>query len=1088
MSDSSIYKKFTQIEHVLNKPGMYIGGTEFIKSFQFIIENDKIIEKEIDYNPGLYKICDELIVNAYDQTLRDKTVNKINASITNTSFSIYNSGIGIPIEKHKEYNIYIPELIFGNLLTSSNYLDTEERIYGGTFGIGSKATNIFSKKFTVEVWNKKKYYKQIFENNLSIINKPIITNIDNNSNIKGGVKISIEPDFEKFNCKDFSNDMKNLILRRLVDLTCLVKNDIQIIINNKTYNNGLINYLDLYKSDNKWIIGSCNKNNLWSYAIRFNNNLESNHNITFVNSIFTNNGGSHIEYLLDLLLPKFQKLINENINKRFLKDNLTICLITSIINPVFNSQTKEELRLPIEKFGFVCDINNKFWQDISTSNLLKQLIDISVSKDLKLLSKFDSSKKSKIKGIPKLEDANFAGTKKSDQCVLILTEGDSAKATAISGLSAIKNGRDLYGVYPLRGKLLNVREATIKQINLNQEIIEIKKILALKSGTNYNANNINELRYGSILLMMDADEDGSHIKGLIINFLNYFYPSLLKIDGFLKVLVTPIVKVFLKNQTLNFANLRAYNNWLINNTITNYKIKYYKGLGTSTSTEAKEYFINLEKNIISIKDNNNQNDILLAFSKDKIQERKKWLINYDSSKILQVEPPSVITVNDFINKELIHFSNYDNLRSIPLLADGFKPSQRKVLYACLKKNLKTDMKVAQLASYVAEVTAYHHGEQSLVGTIINMAQDFIGSNNLNLLIPAGQMGTRLLGGKDHASGRYIFTYLNKMVELIFKNDDNDILISQEDDGEKIEPKFYLPIIPIVLINGCEGIGTGFSTFIPNYDLNDIITWYKNKLQNKKNKELIPKFNNFKGEIIKYDDTTYISSGICKIEKDKIIITELPIKMWTSNYKEILEELIENGIIKSYLNYSSDIEVNFEIKITDIEYINKLNNEVDDNNLNNLKKLFKLYKTIKLSNLTLYDENLKLKTYSNINDICESFYKFRLPYFEKRKDLLIQKYEEQIILLDNQIKFINLVKQNNKLFNFEEKDINDFLLKNKIKKYNDSYNYLINMSFKQLSMDNLTKMTEKIKELKLLKKTLESKTSKELWLNDLEHCL
>jgi DNA topoisomerase-2 len=446
--------------------------------------------------------------------------------------------LGIPIEKHKEYKIYIPELIFGNLLTSSNYSDTEERIYGGTFGIGSKATNIFSKKFTVEVWYKNKYYKQVFEKNLSIINKPEIVDSKNNT---GGVKITIEPDFEKFNCKEFSEDMINLVKRRLIDLTCLT--NINIKINDIKYENGLQKYLDLYKSENEWFIGSCVKNELWSFAIRFNNNLEN--NISFVNSIFTNNGGSHVDYLYDLLLPKFKKLISPNINKRFLRDNLTICLICSIINPVFNSQTKEELKMPIDKFGFSCLINNKFWDQISSSSLLEKLKEINSRQDMKLLSKFDSSKKSKIKGIPKLEDANFAGTKKSNQCTLILTEGDSAKATAISGISAIKNGRDIFGIFPLRGKLLNVREATINQINTNQEIIDIKKILALKSGTNYDANNLNELRYGSIMLMMDADEDGSHIKGLIINFLNYFYPSLLKIEGFLKILTTPIVKIFL---------------------------------------------------------------------------------------------------------------------------------------------------------------------------------------------------------------------------------------------------------------------------------------------------------------------------------------------------------------------------------------------------------------------------------------------------------------------------------------------------------------------------------------------------------------
>jgi DNA topoisomerase-2 len=1114
------YKKYDQREHVLMKPGMYIGSIDFIQSKQLIYENDQIIEKQINYNPGLYKIIDELIVNAYDQSIRDKSLNEINTIIDTNSFSIFNSGIGIPIEKHKEYKIYIPELIFGYLLTSSNYDVNDKRITGGTHGIGAKASNIFSKKFIVEVWTNKQYYKQVFENNLTKINKP---EISSNKERITGVKITCEPDFEKFSCKDFSEEMQNLIKRRIIDLSALVTDKIKLIINKENIKVGFENYLELYKSDNKWLIGSCIKNLNWYFAVRINDG-EIEQNISFVNSIFTSNGGSHVEYILDLLLPKFQKLINNNVNKRFLKDNLSLCLVTSIINPVFNSQSKEQLSMPVDKFGFECNISNKFFDELKESELLKRLKEIYSKQDLKQLTKFESAtKKSKIKGIPKLEDANFAGTKKSINCTLILTEGDSAKATAISGISAIKknkisndfDGRDIFGVFPLRGKLLNVREASTSQIMNNQEIIELKKIMGLKTGTNYDINNISELRYGSILLMMDADEDGSHIKGLIINFFNYFFPSLLQLDGFLKVLVTPIVKIFLKNEQLSFANLRAYNNWLTKNP-GNYKIKYYKGLGTSTADESKEYFKNLDNNTIAIIDKNNENDVLLAFAKDKVNERKQWLINYDANNILQIEPPTMITIHDFIHQELIHFSNYDNLRSIPLLADGLKPSQRKVLYACFKKNLKTEMKVAQLASYVAEVTAYHHGEQSLVGTIINMAQDFIGSNNLNLLMPAGQMGTRLLGGKDHASGRYIFTYLNKMVDLIFKKEDFDLLDYQEDDGEKIEPKFYLPIIPMILVNGSEGIGTGFSTLIPNYDFKDIVNWFIDKLNNKKTKDLIPKFNNFKGSITKYDDTTYVSSGICKIENDKVIITELPIKLWTSVYKEMLEEMMEDGTIKSYTNYSSDIDVHFEIKFNDIDYINKLNetfsfstkekdkialeksshvnenpssNESnDDKGLNNLYKLLKLYKTIKLSNLTLYDQNLKLKTYDSVNEICEDFYKMRLPYYEKRKELIIKNINDEIILLTNQINFINLVKSNNKIFNMEENEINKILIQNKIKKYDDSFNYLINMSFKQLSKENLDKLSKKIKELKETKKIIENKTSKELWLEDLTKLL
>jgi DNA topoisomerase-2 len=1068
---SNKYKKMSQIEHVLKKPSLYIGSTDFIKSKQFILNNDKIIEKETDYNPALYKIIDELIVNAYDQSIQDLTLNEITAKIDNKHFSIFNNGISIPIEKSDEYKIYIPELIFGNLLTSSNYDENEKRVTGGTFGIGSKACNIFSKKFIVEIWNKNKYYKQIFENNLSVINKPII---EQNKTNKSGVQITTFVDFTKFNCSEFSDDMQNLILRRLIDLTALVRENIKITINDKIYKSNFENYLLLY--GNQWLIGTCIKNKQWYFGLKFNNN-EFENNISFVNGIFVL-GGEHLNYIYDLLLDKFQKLISPNINKRFLKDNLILCLVTSIINPSFNSQSKEILQTPSSKFGFECNISNSFWKEIESSELLIKLKEINAKQDLKELSKFDGNKKKIIKGIPKLDDAIKAGTKDSLKCTLILTEGDSAKTFAISGLAAIKNGRDYFGVFPLKGKMLNVREATISQLNTNEELINLKKIMGFKNNV-----NVNELRYGSILLMMDADEDGSHIKGLIINFLNYFYPDLLKIKGFIKVLVTPIVKVFIKNEILNFSNLRTYNNWIKKNKDINYKIKYYKGLGTSTATEAKEYFKNLDNNIITITDNNNQDDILLGFSKNKINERKTWLINYDEKNILQIDPPSNITINDFIHKELIHFSNYDNIRSIPAIHDGLKISQRKILYGCLKKNLKSEMKVAQLASYIAEVTSYHHGENSLCGAIIKMAQNYIGTNNINLLIPQGQFGSRI-SNDDSASPRYIFTYLNNIVDKIFKKEDQELLIYRTEDDEIIEPYYYIPIIPMILINGAEGIGTGFSTFIPNYDLNDVINWFKDKLQNKKPKKLHPKYNNFTGNIVTYDESTYISSGIYKIdkEKDKIIISELPIKLPISSYKEQLENMIEEGLIKSYINYSSDVDVHFEIKVSDMELINKLENEIDEHGLTGLSKFLKLHKTLKISNMTLYDENLKLKTYETIEEICESFYKLRLPYFQKRKDLLLNKIKNEIDNLENQIKFILLVRENNKIFKMEEKVILELLIKNKIKNGPE----LINMSFKLFTIEYLNKLENKIKELKNTKKLLDGKTDKDLWLDDLNN--
>jgi DNA topoisomerase-2 len=1092
MTDSELskkYKKLSPIEHVLLKPGMYIGDIDFRSDRQFIFKNNKIVLETISWSPGLYKIFDEIIVNAYDQNIRDNTLSKIYVEIQDDNFICYNNGVGIDVEKHPEHKIYIPELIFANLMTSTNYDESEERITGGTHGLGSKLTAIFSKKFIIEVWDKKRklYYKQVIEDNLSKINKPEIEKITSND---GGVKITVYPDFEKFGKTDKFNEMKSLLEKRVIDLVGLVSLSVEIKLNNEVIDkSSWENYLNFYQSD--WIIGNCSKSNrAWEFAIRFNNNnYETDTHISFVNGIYTSRGGKHLEYFIDVLFPKLQKMVSPELTRKLVKDYLNIALKTSIVNPSFSSQTKEELMTPPTKFGIECEINNKFWDLVKETDIINNLKQVVSLSSQKILSKLEGSKKSKIKGVSKLEDANYAGTKRSMECTLILTEGDSAKATAISGISAVKDGRNYFGVFPLRGKLLNVREASTSQIANNQEITEVKKILGLKTGVKRD-----ELRYGSVLLMMDADEDGSHIKGLFINFLDYFYPHLIEEKGFLKILVTPVVKATLKDQVLSFANLRTYTTWKDSNDTSKWSIKYYKGLGTSTAKEAQEYFTNLTKNTIDILDTQKQGanpDILLAFGKEKVNQRKDWLINYDAKNILQLEPPTTITIKQFIHQELIHFSNYDNIRSIPSIIDGFKPSQRKVIYACLKRNLINEMKVAQLAGAVAEITAYHHGEQSLVSTIINLAQNFVGANNINLLEPVGQFGTRLMGGKDHSSARYIFTKLTEHIFKIIKKEDNNILEYLDDDGTPIEPKFFLPIVPLCLINGAEGIGTGFSTSIPNYDIKDIVEYIIGKLKGEDKKvKLIPYYNNFKGRIFKYDDNTFVSEGVLTYDGKNIEITELPIKFWTSDYKEFLEELIESkeSLFRNYQNLSSDTEVKFIIKVDPdkLETVKKLLENVDENGLNQLYKMLKLYKTIKVSNLTLYDTKGSLKTYSNVNQIINEFYDFRLEWYEKRRLSLINQLEKDLEIVINQIKFLELViNDKGKIFNKEEDELIKYLKDNGLKQKDNSYDYLLNIPFRKINKSNLDKYINESNKIKKEIKELKNKTNKDLWINDME---
>jgi DNA topoisomerase II len=400
----------------------------------------------------------------------------------------------------------------------------------------------------------------------------------------------------------------------------------------------------------------------------------------------------------------------------------------------------------------------------------------------------------------------------------------------MSGLSIV--GRDYYGVYPLKGKPMNVRDATHSQIMKNEEVKALCDIIGLKPGAQYTQENIKTLRYGSLMIMADQDHDGSHIKGLVINFLHHFWPSLLDVPGFLKQFITPIVKVSKGNMSQTFFTLPEYQAWKQSDGKNGkFKIKYYKGLGTSTAAEAKEYFSDLDTHEIMFgrlsldakdEDEGNETDeqdfnqtsasseaipeciksyggelIDLVFNKKKADQRRTWMTeNLKKDTYLDyceaVKEQGNVRYSQFINKEFILFSRSDCERSIPHVMDGFKPSMRKVLYSCIKRKLKDEIKVSQLAGYIGEHSAYHHGEASLHSTIVGMAQFFVGSNNVNLLTPSGQFGTRRMGGKDSASPRYIFTMLENITRKIFHPDDDELLDYLTDDGMTIEPEFYMP--------------------------------------------------------------------------------------------------------------------------------------------------------------------------------------------------------------------------------------------------------------------------------------------------------
>jgi len=1098
-ADLGKYQKMTDREHILKKPDTYIGTIEPTETMEYVMDAaaapdaataaaPMLTRRNITYIPGLYKLFDEGMVNMRDHVVRQAqavadgkadalpvTTLEVEIDPADGTIHMTNDGNGIDVAQHPEHKLWVPEMIFGHLRTSTNYDENKkEKIVGGKNGFGFKLVLIWSVWGRVETVDHVRglKYVQEFKNNLSEIAPPVISK----SKVKPYTRVSFRPDYARFGLpsNNLTADMVALFMKRTYDIAAVTDKTVKV-----KYNGALVpvrhfqQYVDLYigakgGSSSGGEGGSSvkriyeNPDPRWEYVVCLTTTDEFAH-ISFVNGIYTPRGGKHVEYITNQIVRKLAELIKKkkkvDVKPNTIKEQLMLFLRCDIENPSFSSQTKDELGTAVANFGSSCKVSDEFIEKLSKMGVMDAACALTEVKDTKAAKKTDGAKTKTIRGIPKLIDANYAGSAdKSAQCTIILCEGDSAKAGIISGLS--KEDRNYIGVYPMKGKLFNVHGETTKRISENREIAEIKQILGLETGKTYTPADVaTRLRYGKVLFMTDQDLDGAHIQGLGINLFQTEWPSLTKIPGFIGFMNTPILKARRGAQEVLFYNDGEFEAWKKQFpgavVPAGWNTKYYKGLGTSTGKEFKEYFEH--KKMVSFLHTGKESDdhLDMAFNKKRADDRKEWLSNYSREAFLDTSKPA-IPYEEFIDRGLIHFSIYDNERSIPNLMDGLKISLRKILYAAFKKGgLKTEIKVAQFSGYVSEHSAYHHGEASLNAAIVGMAQNFVGSNNINLLEPNGQFGTRCAAGQDSASERYIFTQLNKLTRLIYRQEDDAVLTYIDDDGQMVEPIYYAPAIPMILVNGTKGIGTGFSTDVLQYNPLQIIAYVRSMLASTSvaDRPIIePYFKGFKGTIRNIGAPApatnvasatsgaatsvaakYLIKGTYEIIADrKVRITELPIGTWTDDYKVFLEKLMEAPaaadkdkdkdkgsdkgggvpVLKEYNDMSTDTVV--DITVTFHPSYPHTPKDLQaaiidaDAGTNKLEKLLGLFTTQSTTNMNLFDAHEKLRKYATIYDIIEDYYVERLALYAKRKAAMLAQLTNELRVLTNRARYIQEV--------------------------------------------------------------------------------
>lgn len=1075
-AETKQYQVLTPINHILHRPDMYIGSLEN-ENISRMITNplNEIEEVSTTACRGFLKIVDEVVSNAQDYQVTDSTTSLISLSVNaeNGWIKVYNNGKKtVSTKPFGDSGKSIAQTVFGVLLSGSNFNDDQKRKWLGKNGLGVKLTNIYSKEFVVNLGDPETQENHIirFSNNMNDCDTPKIKKYTKKSAF---TEISFLPEYTRFGITlPLSDELCKLLKGRMQDLAITTPKKVVVKFNDE----------EMPYSDLKSYAQIFGENLLCNDTIHGDDESEIQvclvtdtlkcHTAAFVN------GGKCTGTIVNLVLSK----ISEVFSKKFpnatkistvIKDNIGIFIKATICNPTYNSQSKEYLTTPISKFGFDYTISPTLSKKLLSSNLMKIIEQSIEKKDDKGTTK---AIRNKTGSITDYEKATKLGGK--NPCTLWITEGKSAKALVVAGFSVI--GREQNGVYPLRGKPLNVHDKTLKDTLSNKEWLDLIHILNLDPTKTYDSSSIAKLPYKHLAIVTDQDDDGSHILGLVLTFFQKFFKSLIQQHPkFLLRFVTPIVKVKETPRSchLHFFSLQAFRKWSETHKCS--EASYYKGLGTSSSSEAKEYFSNSKKHTVSIlfKDKGCHDILSESFGDSFADKRKEMIQNIDFDSFVDYEQEEV-NVYNFCNNELVHFYYANITRTIPGM-DGLKPGQRKVLYTLFNDKKPTKYKVAELAAYTTGFAKYHHGEASLQETIAHMTQQYCGANQIRYLKALSQSGTRHDDRKVHAQPRYMNTQIEEITRLIFVEGEDPVLKYKTEDGKQVEPQCYAGTIPMILINGTKGIGTGYSTEFPTYGIHDVIEKCISLCEGKTcNIELTPKTEGFKGSIEK-DGNSYIYSGIVNEyetwkEGSKtgtvLRITELPPQVWTNNLKDSIEKY---DWVHEVVTYTKDEDVDLRIYVQD-ENIEKRKKEI--------QKL--ITKKVSTNNMNMFDWNGVLKHYKNPEEVLADHAKFKLQVCEKRLEWMISEKTKEMNIALAKHKYIQLVLSYKiKVMGVKRDYLKTQIKENELEEYTSE---LTRMLLTSVTEEESERLENVYKDMKTEIEELSKITPNNLWLKDLNH--
>jgi DNA topoisomerase-2 len=1074
--DTSHYKSLTPVEHVKLRKAMYVGDCSSRKEdvYTYIKEDAKTICSSTIICNGLEKLFLEAIDNATDNTHRTPPTTDIRVHMTKSIFTCTNNGAHIPVQKSLN-GVYVPSTIFLQMHSGSNFKDdTEARTAAGMNGLGIKLAAILSHSFEVICYDPvaKLQFVQRATDGMTTVHEPVVTKMSNRRPKHITTSVTFTPNLTHFPGIQSLETLFPRVYTRLVQLSATFGGKVVFWFNGtkirlKTFKEYVRSYpfktLPVYyKHSDKM-----------EYALARSPRGEHTH-VSFVNHLHTEDGGSHVRMLTTQVISTVFAHFDKKLSKGALRptrvqirNNLTVFCSIMVNNPEFQSQSKRYLTTSIPNTHVS---STDILSAARRCGLLDKITTLLSRKETSAMNDALTSKnKKKSVHVENLTDARLAGTSKSTQCSLFVVEGLSAKTFAVSGLAEI--GNSAYGIYPVRGKPLNIFNSSQKAIAQNKEIGDLCKIIGLRMGTDYSTvAAIETLRYRHMVILTDADVDGFHICGLLIAFLFKLFPSLVK-AGFVKRFVTPVIVATHKKDRKEFFTVHDYNTWCEQETNKNWNIKYFKGLGSSTKDQARSYFRDMTRYLKPMDyDDCTEDKLRLLFDSKNADRRKEWMMNTQPSTLNYTAPR--MTISRFVDTEMHDFSMETITRAIPGL-DGLKESQRKVLFAVIQKTAKNnqEIKIAQLGAYAAEVTAYLHGEKSIQDTCNKMTHSFVGSNNVHLLEACGNTGSRLQLGADAASTRYTFTRLMPYTRNIYHTLDDSILTQRTEEGMKIEYKTFAPIIPMILINGCMGIATGFRTNIPCHDPIILINHIKERLENKVSvfPSLSPYYKGWKGTI-QESEKEWLFHGTCTLFSNvsQCTITELPVNVATERYKtKVLLPLIEKKHIKDLIeDHPDENSVCFRFGVMSSFNISMLD----------------LVSRMSKGCINVLVDGV-LRHFQDTRELLEVFYTHRLETYNHRRSYMIQHFETQLVRLNAKRTFVQLILDGTVLFRNRSKvDIIKCLVEHHIPP--ELCDTFLLMSMVSLTKERVDELTQHIQTIqKSLQRTYES-TPESLWTDDL----